>query len=264
MKKVWIGFLLNMQFFTAVPIHKTLPMEKEYVNSSVRTFPVLGLLQGVFYSSIVYGLLHLTPFSILAVSFFLWLFMIVFTGGLHLDGWMDASDAFFSYQDHGKRLEIMKDPRIGAFGVLSVIVLLSAKFFFVYETMNNIQPETYFLLVFIPFYSKMVMGLLLIHVPEAKKDGLGSFFKKAVSGNITAVYSGYAAISLVLVYFFYEAAFVDVLFLLISSGVSFFVLAKKIVKWFGGLTGDLLGAAVEGTEIILWAVVWLLHYFVMG
>ncbi|WP_445490591.1 adenosylcobinamide-GDP ribazoletransferase [Niallia sp. 03133] len=264
MKKAWIGFLLNIQFFTSVPIHKTLPMEKEYVNSSVRTFPILGLLQGILYSGFVYSLLHFTPFSILAVSFFLWLLMIIVTGGLHLDGWMDASDAFFSYQDHGKRLEIMKDPRTGAFGVLSVIVLLSMKLFFVYETVMHIRTETYFLLLFLPFYSKIVMGSILVHVPEAKKEGLGSYFKKAVSGNITLVYATYAAVCLALVCFFYNEVFLDVFLLLICSLIGYFFLAKKIVKWFGGLTGDLLGAAVEGMELLLWAIIWLLHYFVMA
>ena len=46
---------------------------------------------------------------------------------------MDASDAFFSYRDRERRLEIMKDPRIGAFGVLRCLVLLSARFLFIYE-----------------------------------------------------------------------------------------------------------------------------------
>ncbi|MGP7819097.1 adenosylcobinamide-GDP ribazoletransferase [Niallia sp. 01092] len=263
MKKVWIGFLLNIQFFTAVPINKTLPMEKEFVSSSIRTFPLLGLLQGLLYSFFVYGLLHFTPFSVLAVSFFLWILMIVITGGLHLDGWMDASDAFFSYQDCEKRLEIMKDPRVGAFGVLSVIVLLSTKLFFVYEIVNGIQAETYFLVLLLPFFSKIVMGTILIRVPEAKKDGLGSFFKRAITGNITAVYFGYVAVCFGIIFLFYQEAFLEILLLMISGAVCYVFLAKKIVKWFGGLTGDLLGAAVEGTELVLWATVWLLHYFVM-
>ena len=56
-------------------------------------------------------LFNWTPFSPLAAAFFVWLALIVLTGGIHLDGWMDASDAFFSYRDKQKRLEIMKDPQ---------------------------------------------------------------------------------------------------------------------------------------------------------
>ncbi|MEM5594857.1 adenosylcobinamide-GDP ribazoletransferase [Niallia circulans] len=43
-----------------------------------------------------------TPFTALAVAFIVWISTILLTGGLHLDGWMDASDAYFSYQDAKK------------------------------------------------------------------------------------------------------------------------------------------------------------------
>ena len=52
----------------------------------------------------------------------------------------------------------------------------------------------------------------------------------------------------------------------ISSGVLLFliVISRKIVRWFGGITGDVLGASVEGVECLLWMMVWLWLYFVMG
>lgn len=53
--------------------------------------------------------------------------------------------------------------------------------------------------------------------------------------------------------------------LLLMSVVLVFAIyySRKIVHWFGGITGDVLGASVEGVEFILWMVVWLLHYYVM-
>ena len=107
--------------------------------------------------------------------------LFVLTGGIHLDGWMDASDAFFSYRDRQKRLEIMKDPRVGAFGVLSVMVLLSARFLFIYEISLRAFDATFVLIVLIPFLSKSVMGILLIKVRAAKEEGLGTLFKQAAT-----------------------------------------------------------------------------------
>ena len=52
---------------------------------------------------------------------------IVLTGGLHLDGWADTGDAFFSYRDREKRLEILEDPRLGAFGTMALVFLIVVK-----------------------------------------------------------------------------------------------------------------------------------------
>lgn len=263
MKKWWIGFLINIQFFTAIPIKKALPMEKEYISVSVKTFPLLGLFQGFIYVGVLWLLTEYTPFSSLSIAFFVWLSMILVTGGLHLDGWMDSSDAFFSYQSKEKRLEIMKDPHIGAFGVLSCIVLLSMKFLFVYEVIVRAQTDTYLMILFLPFLSKTIMGLLLIYVKEAKTDGLGAFFKKSVTGNIGIFYSFYFFICFGVIFLLHPSMLGIFTFFVIVGLGCFLFFSKMIRKHFGGMTGDLLGASVEGAELILWTTIWLLHYFVM-
>lgn len=264
MKKLWIGFLLNLQFFTSIPIHQSLPMDKAYVNNSVKTFPLLGLLQGMIYVVVLFVSNEFTPFSVMASAFIMWLMTIIVTGGLHLDGWMDTSDAFFSYQEPSKRLEIMKDPRVGAFGVLSVIILLSTKLFFIFEIVSMLQKETYWLILFLPFFSKILMGLLLIRVKEAKEDGLGAFYKSAVSGNLTLWYMLFLIVGFILFGVWNRQMLFLYVILLIVCMLFYCFAANKAVKWYGGLTGDVLGASVEGTELVLWGTIWLLHYFVMG
>lgn len=251
---------MNLQFFTAVPINLEIPMDKEHLRKEVQTFPLLGLFQGIIYSFLLYCLQVWTPFSHLAVAFFLWLVMILLTGGIHLDGWMDTSDAYFSYRDQEKRLEIMKDPRMGAFGVLSVMVLLSSRFLFIYESTLNARNLTYILIAMIPFLSKSVMGVLLLTVKSAKKEGLGSMFQSAASKGVLWLYPVYIGVLLFLVY---QVFFIVGLLIVVAACCSFFC-RRKAVKWFGGITGDVLGASVEGTELILWMTVWLLHYFAMA
>ena len=255
------GLIMSIQFFTSIPISYEVPMDRVHIEKAIKTFPLLGLLQGIFYTFLLYGLVQWTPFSSLAVGF-VWLTDPP-TGGLHLDGWMDASDAFFSYRDKQKRLEIMKDPRIGAFGALSVIVLLSARFLFIYEITLQTVASTYILIALIPFLSKSVMGILLIKVRAAKEDGLGTLFKKASTPYTLWVYPVYMVIvfsgSLLLL----AEALSGALALLLMTMVVLFIVARKVVKWFGGITGDVLGASVEGVEIVLWMTLWLWHYFVM-
>lgn len=262
MRKLLKGFLINLQFFTAIPVHLELPMDKAHLKSAVQAFPLLGLVQGGIYASIFYVLLEYTPFSNLAVAFFLWLMTIVLTGGIHLDGWMDASDGYFSYKDQEKRLQIMNDPRTGAFGVLSVIVLLSSRFLFIYETTVNVHIISYLTIAAIPLLSKSVMGLLLLTVKSAKKEGLGAIFQSSATSKDLWTYLVYIIGFLVFVIFF-DGGFYYVSILLVAAVLILLFCRRKAIKWFGGITGDILGAAVEGTELILWMTLWLLHYFVM-
>ncbi|MDQ0199640.1 adenosylcobinamide-GDP ribazoletransferase [Neobacillus ginsengisoli] len=254
------GFLINLQFFTAIPIALEIPMDKDHLRKAIQTFPLLGLFQGIIYSSLFWGLLLWTPFSHLAIAFILWLATILLTGGIHLDGWMDTCDAYFSYRDQEKRLEIMKDPRTGAFGVLSIIVLLSCRFLFIYESTLNVEALSYIFITAIPFLSKSVMGVLLLTVKSAKNEGLGSLFQSAASPGALWIYLVYIIGFLFLVN---KDMLLAGIVIIVAAGCLYFC-KRKAVKWFGGITGDVLGASVEGTELILWMTVWLLHYFAMA
>lgn len=238
-------------------------MDRAHMERAIKMFPVLGLLQGVLYAILLYLFLEWTPFSVLSIAFFIWLSHILITGGIHLDGWMDASDAFFSYRDQQKRLEIMKDPRIGAFGVLSVIVLLSARFLFLYEIIQFTTISTFFLIALIPFISKCVMGVLLLKVKAAKEDGLGSLFKNAANPKTLWIYPLYVGILFFLAYQISLEALLGAILLMLVGIIFILIVKRKIIKWFGGITGDVLGASVEGMEMVLWLTLWLWHYFAM-
>lgn len=258
------GLIMGIQFFTSIPIPYAVPMDREHIERAVRTMPILGLMQGAIYAGLLYLLLQWTPLSPLASAFFLWLALIVVTGGIHLDGWMDTSDAFFSYRDKEKRLEIMKDPRMGAFGVLSVLVLLSARFLFIYEIVLHAADTVYMWIMLIPFLSKSAAGVLMIKVRAAKEEGLGTMFKQAAGRWTLWFYPLYIAIVLALYWLAQPDALAGAAILVLMTGCVLFIAAKKSVKWFGGITGDVLGASIEGVEIVLWMTLWLWLYIVMG
>ncbi|MED4226459.1 adenosylcobinamide-GDP ribazoletransferase [Neobacillus cucumis] len=261
--KLLMGLMINLQFFTSIPIKRELPMDLQNLRGAVQAFPLLGFIQGVSYSILLYAVMNWTPFSHVAAAFLLWLATILLTGGIHLDGWMDASDAYFSYQDQEKRLEIMKDPRTGAFGVISVIVLLSCRFFFIYELIMNIGPVIYYLIAALPFFSKSVMGAVLLTVQSAKNEGLGRMFQQAATAKVLWIYPFYILVFLIAV-FLSKVFFIPICLLLVASILCYLISRRNARQWFGGITGDVLGATVEGTELILWMTVWLLHYFVMA
>ena len=142
-----IGFLINLQFFTAIPFKKELPMEKKYIHRAIQTFPLVGILLGLIMGGVLYALVEWTPFSTLAIAFILWLLTIVLTGGLHLDGWIDASDAFFSYQDASATFgdyERLADRCLWChFGHCAP----GHAFFIYYEIVGRLNEWSYFLII---------------------------------------------------------------------------------------------------------------------
>ncbi|WP_046174741.1 adenosylcobinamide-GDP ribazoletransferase [Domibacillus indicus] len=251
MKSYFYAAGIIIQFFTIIPLHRTLPMDKAELKGVLHLLPLLGLVKGLLYAAAFGSLIEWSPFSSLSAAFLVWLLPVVLTGGLHLDGWMDWADAHFSYRDREKRLAILSDPRAGAFGVLALVLLLAAKFVFVYEAVKA-GSEFAQILVCIPFFAQMLTGLFLQYVAPAKKKGLAAFFQKGHSKTLPFVYS----------IFFIGATFYyaeEPLFWgMAGASCLYFVLVKRgMQKEFGGATGDLLGAAQEGAELLLWATVWL-------
>lgn len=257
------GFLIALQFFSIVPIRTAFSLDAARLRRSIQLLPFVGLLFG---GLIVFSLYLLDPFplSTLFLSLLVISISIALSGGLHIDGWMDMSDAYFSYRSIERRHEILQDSRVGAFAVLSLIFLLAWRFVFVYETLVHFKPTTLFFLLFIPFLARVSMGLLLIFCKLAKEKGLAATFKSNLRKRDCGVYVIYFTLFIFYLYF-YEASMLPYFF-----GLSLFTLLLTYVfgrffnKNFGGITGDLLGASAEGVENGLWLLTWLLHLFVMA
>jgi adenosylcobinamide-GDP ribazoletransferase len=247
---MWNGAILALQFLTVLPIRREVEWNDETARWAVRSFPLVGALFG----GLLVGQYWLLDewVSPLFLSLWLMFFSVFFAGGLHADGWMDCSDAYFSYRDILRRQEIMSDSRVGAFAVLSVFFLFGFRIVFMYETLPTLSWQELF---FIPFLSRTFMALLLLSAPLAKQTGMAATFRAHVKK------SDRWGIGL-----FLFVAFISFfsLFLLMAMIVFFFLARSFIVKQFGGVTGDVLGAFIEGSETYLWFVMWLLHLFVMG
>ena len=108
------------------------------------------------------------------------------TGGLHMDGFADMGDAFFSYRDKEKRLEILDDPRIGAFGAMALILLIVVKIALLEELIHrNIELLPFFIAV--PFLARAGMNVYFSSTRLAKEKGIAHFFKgKLGAGKLMA------------------------------------------------------------------------------
>ena len=165
--------------------------------------------------------------------------LAVLTRALHLDGFMDTCDALLGGFERQRRLEILRDPHVGAFAVVGVVSLLLIKL----TTLAALpQGNRQAVLLLFPCLSRWGMLLAMELFPYVRREGLGTeFFRKRgrwplIGGLCLALP---AAIAL--------AGTTGALFFVLASGVSWAV-GTWAARALGGLTGDIYGAVNETAE----------------
>ncbi|KIL49719.1 adenosylcobinamide-GDP ribazoletransferase [Jeotgalibacillus soli] len=249
------GLILAFQFFTTLPIRREISMNEHTIPWMIGSMPIVGAAVGGATIALVHAAATVFDASALITSFVIWISFICWTGGLHLDGWTDVSDAYFSYQSMEKRHEILKDPRVGAFGVLSLVVLLVAKAVFLVDVTHRFGVEAVWL-IWIPVLSRLMMALFLVRLPLARKDGLAYFLRQSLKQKHVILPLLTALFLLFLPFIFMHGDWM--LLVLLAGGWFIFLIVfiRFAQKEFGGITGDLLGACLEGGELWSWIVVW--------
>ena len=169
---------------------------------------------------------------------------LIVTGGFHLDGYMDTSDALSSYQDRTRRLEILKDSHIGAFSVIRLVVYGLLMFASVFS-MNEMA---YYAWIMTFFISRALSGICVIGYKKAKSSGSLSTESATASSKVVMIS---LAIQIVIVAvivghflgYFWTAALAGVLVALLYY---LYIAYSK----FGGITGDLAGWFVCQAELV--------------
>ncbi|MEI4768938.1 adenosylcobinamide-GDP ribazoletransferase [Psychrobacillus sp. FJAT-51614] len=245
------SLLLALQFFTIIPVHKNLPMEERQISGIYSLFPWIGASIGAISCALLYfqwGPL-MTAFSIVFMG-------VLLSGGLHLDGFIDTSDAFFSYRDRMKRFEILDDPRVGAFGVMAVVLLIVGKVIIVSEVLAAESFHWIFVLL-LPLFSRAALVMLFGLTRSAKESGLAYFFKQKMNANAVILATACNIFVGLLLIGWMTSWLIAVTFAVVLLVFICFY-RNWALKNFGGVTGDLLGACVEITEVVLWLTLLLL------
>lgn len=232
-------FLNAVRFLTVFP----LPSAKEHragdLARAMFFFPAAGLL----IAACAYGLFLLfTPFFPSRVAVLILLIApILISGGLHADGFADFCDGFFGGKDKESILRIMKDSRVGAWGALGMALLVLVKF-------ELLQSAAYYVPVFFlaAAASRWSQVFLSAWLPYA---GAGGGISEQVAGKAgrREILGATLFMAVPVVWFPWEG--LAMIALLIMALLSFGLYVKKKL---GGVTGDVLGAASELTEIFIY------------
>jgi adenosylcobinamide-GDP ribazoletransferase len=203
-------------------------------------FPLAGLVIGLILVAGYLLLLLLLPKALV-----LWLtigLLALLTRGLHLDGFADTMDGLASGGSKERILEVMRDSRIGAFGVIGLIFLVGGKYLALDQISNVSLPAALILMVVM---GRNSMVLVCFRSPYARPgEGLAKPF---------AEYLGYRETALSLAMAFGIALLaMGVKGILVFLGIGLFSLGYRylFIKKLGGVTGDVLGGANELSELL--------------
>lgn len=185
-------------------------------------------------------LLGSTHLPTLIVALLVSAVLTIICGALHEDGLSDAADGFFGAAAIERRLEIMKDSRIGAFGALALVFSIALRIVLIAALIDRFQiADAILLFVSAEALSRCLMVWQWNSLPLARPDGLGARFGKPDDKALRNA-SGITVILLIPAIFSVPVAPLAaglILAVLIAYGAGWLALAK-----IGGTTGDVLGA----------------------
>jgi len=245
LKKIFNGFLTAFSMYSILPV-KIIDWNKDTMAYALCFFPFIGVFIALL-MSLLYSVLIFLNISSLLFSTSLCLLPIILTGKIHLDGLMDTGDAIGSHQSIDKKLEIMKDPHIGAFGVISCVIYivvniaLFSQFF--------IDSGNFFVILISYVLSRAYSAYSIITFKKAKNTGLVYTFSKNSNKNI-AKFILITIVAFCHICIILSNTTLGIIVLTVST-ISFILYKKFSYKNFNGLTGDLAGHFLCSFETLI-------------
>ena len=237
------AFLIGLQFLTRINLVRQESWSEENFGKSVKFFPAVGAVLGIFFVAIVAAEIFLSSGGLtifVGATFFA--LNVILTGGLHCDGLMDTADGIFSGRGKEKILEIMKDSRAGSFGVVSLVLIAALQISAVAELVNLSLMQTLAAIYSAPIVGRFLMAAVIKKFPYARPEGIGKAFAK-FSGAETLPIAFFETLILFLPLGFFDKKFFITAFIaLCVTSIFIMYFGKVVTKKIGGVTGDIYGA----------------------
>ncbi len=250
METVTRPFIFAWHFLTTIPLTRTHhePTASELA-ASMAWYPVVGLLIGAGLIGMDAGLAAL--FAPVVVNVLLIVLLVLVTRGLHQDGLADTLDGLAGGRAAADRLSIMRDPRIGAIGATGLFLSLILRYAGLMALPHDLRLPG---LLCMPAMGRWAMVTLAWIAPYARAEGgLAAPFLTHLSWRQVAISSIVLAIALIGSFGVVSAC------LILLAGTVIILLGWWACRnWFGGITGDTLGATNEVIEILFLLLVPLL------
>lgn len=243
MKKELSIFLTSILFFTRIPCPKNIDHSPEILAKSSRYFSLTGIVIG-FFGALVYYLAEFVFNNsisvLLSMASTIWI-----TGAFHEDGFADVCDGFGGGWTKEKILAIMKDSRVGTYGIVGLGILLAIK----HQSLIELDIFTCIITIISGHAISRFAATLLIYTEPYVQD----IDKSKVNPSVIAIAKKDVVICglfsiIPLVGFFNPWVFLTIIPVYITQ----FLLKQYFNKWIGGHTGDCAGATQQLTEVVFY------------
>ncbi len=235
-----MSLLAAFQFLTILPFRMKKMATPEQIRRSLMFFPLVGAVIGLALAFLDKGLVQIFPVSVSSAILLATLVMV--TGAIHMDGLVDTFDGLFGGRTPERRLEIMKDPRVGVFGVVAAIFIVLIKWSVL---LNIAAPLRASAIVLFPIAGRCAMAIAVNRFKYARSEGTGRIFADGRTG-IPMMFAVLTALSASALLFSWQG------FVLMMGCQTFAAAVGLYIKSrIGGLTGDSYGAINEITEMAM-------------
>ncbi|PSL46920.1 cobalamin-5'-phosphate synthase [Salsuginibacillus halophilus] len=251
MKQAVYGGVLAFQFLSRLPIPIQVPWNEKTMRWALRSYAFVGIVFGLILSGLALLLLPVLPLPLLALLLLtVWVWL---SGGLHLDGLADVADAAGSNGSFETKQRILKDPNTGAYGVIVLLFLFAWKGGLLYALLLE-GSAGLLALTLLPALARWQAVILLHAMPPLSSSGLAHMWQSHTTRGDAFIAGWPVVLAFILMFEYVWLVAAGALFLLL--------LGRWALKKFGGVNGDITGAAIEGGELWGLAIVWIYISFV--
>ena len=231
-------FFGAIRFFTRLPVPTWVGHSSEALASSTRYFPAVGIVVGGIAALVFLATSYVWPLTLAVLASMAATLYI--TGAFHEDGWSDTIDGLGGGWEKERVLAIMKDSRIGSYGVAALIIMLLAKFCALIELKPSLIPLA---MIAGHALSRLCATAVMTSLDYVRDEGKAKPMSARI-GRASLVFAGLTAL-LPLVFLPPAPVAIGVVFAALAT----LWLACLFKRRIGGYTGDCLGAVQQLSEV---------------
>jgi adenosylcobinamide-GDP ribazoletransferase len=241
-------FLTAVMFYTRIPCPSWVDHDAELLNKATMYFPLIGYIVAGFSALVLYISSLVLPLSVAVILSMV--ATILLTGAFHEDGFADVCDAFGGGWTKEKILEIMKDSRLGTYGVIGLILILGLK----YTAISSFEGRWLFTSMILAHPLSRFIAVMIIasmNYVRENEDAKAKPVAKVLSNVEFAVAGLFAVAPFVILILSHPNVWLISLVVIPLASVLLY-LRGYFSKWIGGYTGDCLGATQQISEVVIY------------